>query len=61
MKVYLVFSRTYDAEHDLWDVFEGIAYTTKELAQEYCNEENTLNNNPNTQCFIEEVEVRDNI
>jgi len=59
MKIYLVFHREYDAEAELWDVFDGIAYTTKELAQDYCNKENTFNNDPDTQYFIEEVEADD--
>lgn len=59
MKVYLVFNREYDAEHDLWDVFSGFAFASKQSAQNYCDRENESMRDPDTKYFIEEVKVDD--
>lgn len=57
MKIYLIFSREYDAEGNLWDVFTGSAFASKQSAQNYCDKENEFMSNPDTKCFIAEVEV----
>lgn len=57
MKIYLIFSREYDAEGNLWDVFNYTAFTSKQSAQEYCDKENEFTSNPDTKCFVDEVEV----